>query len=903
MKISNFVVVKTFQSSRGMQKIKYTFLALFYVFFSSVLMAQTDVSVAALFERFKAAAAFDHEFPREKVFLHLDNNAYYEGDSIFYKAYVVRASSLKPTDISGVLYVELLNAAGQMMERQLVKIDSLGGGNGCIKFDSYMRSGYYEVRAYTRAMLNWGEDAYFSRVIPLFERKKESFTIDPLDASWKLTDRAKRTFDFDGEGKRVVSFFPEGGQRVSELTQRIGFLVTDGNGMPCDDEITIYTPNGESLLTVRPLHEGRGVFLLPAGVTGGYALVGDQRTELPEAQAEGYTLRADLADGYLDLRVERSPGMPQEVVGMGIFNRERACYFDTLHVNAPAEFSLPANVLRGGVNRIQLFNKQGEALAERLVYYPVSAATEVQVKVRQSASSYAPYAPIALEFYVSDGKGSPVDANLSLSVRDDAQELVSNRTSAIDAEMLLASEVRGYIHNPDFYFAPGDTVASRRKRLMALDHLLLVQGWTATSFQQMCHHDQFKADQPIEENLVLNGTVFKDNNKREPWPNLGLKLMMYSPEGTVVEGECLTDAEGKFAFRSTIDYVGEMSATVYTEDAVGERKWARVAFDRWFDPQPRKYHPKEQTYAPSVALDTTQQLYTTPEVFEWKDTLDDWRHTYLDEAVIKAKRKYRPLQGNRYKWDGGENKGKRTAESFYNVELELERWRDAGNDGTMNAMSFIAMLIDGTNYASASVDAANQMFQQEEQPEVGTPAEPSTAEQPGITDLLTQPEEDEEGEDPSLINGKVTEWVLNNNNGSDNLGLLMADEVQSVAIVTDKGKMTRFIGSKGVSENIDQVIAVYERPNAYLYKSKKGQTKRKVWGYTKHKAFYSPNYYEMKLPKKPDTRHTLYWTPQLTLDSRGKGTAVFFNNSFDGTRLRISVQGITRDGRFVSFER
>ena len=142
------------------------------------------------------------------MFLHLDNNAYYEGDSLFYKAYVVRASSLKPTDISGVLYVELLNAAGQMMERQLVKIDSLGGGSGCIKFDTYMHSGYYEVRAYTRAMLNWGEDAYFSRVIPLFERKKESFSIDVIDASWKLTERAKRSFAFEGEKKRLLSFTP-----------------------------------------------------------------------------------------------------------------------------------------------------------------------------------------------------------------------------------------------------------------------------------------------------------------------------------------------------------------------------------------------------------------------------------------------------------------------------------------------------------------------------------------------------------------------------------------------------------------------------------------------------------------------------------------------------------------------
>ena len=864
-----------------------------------LLMGQTNASVLALFERFKSAAAFDHEFPREKVFLHLDNNAYYEGDSLFYKAYVVRASSLKPTDISGVLYVELLNAAGQMMERQLVKIDSLGGGNGCIKFDTYMRSGYYEVRAYTRAMLNWGEDAYFSRVIPLFERKKESFSIDVIDASWKLTERAKRPFAFEGEKKRMLSFYPEGGQRIAGLAQRIGFLLTDGNGMPCDEDLSIYTAEGELLLTVRPLHEGRGIFLLPAGVKNGYALVGDQRTELPEAQKEGYTLRADLADGYLDLHVERTSGMPQEVIGMGIFNRERACYFDTLHVNGPAEFSLPANVLRGGVNRIQLFNKQGEALAERLVYYPITN-TGVEVAVRQNATTYAPYSPIALEFYVTNTDGTPVPANLSLSVRDDAQEVVSNKGHSIDAEMLLASEVRGYIHDPDFYFAPGDTVASRRKRLTALDHLLLIQGWTATNFEQMCHHDQFQAEQPIEENLVLNGTVFKDNNKREPWPNLGLKLIMYSPEGLVIEGECLTDAEGKFAFRSTIDYEGEMSATVYTEDAEKNRKWARVAFDRWFDPLPRTYHPKEQTYATAIPLDTTEQVTNQPDVFEWKDTIDDWRDTLLDEAVVTGKRKYRPLQGNRYKWGGGEDKGKRTAESFYNVELELERWRDAGNDGTMNAVSFIAMLIDGTNYASASVDAANELFQQEALPEWGAPAEPSTTEQPESTELLTQPEEKEKSE-PSLINGKVTEWVLNN--GSNSPGLLMADEVQSVAIITDKGKMTKFVGDRVVHEHIDQVIAVYERPNAYLYKSKKGQTKRKVWGYTKRKAFYSPNYYEMKLPKKGDTRHTLFWTPQLTLDDQGKGTAVFFNNSFDGTRLRISVQGITHDGRFISFER
>ena len=869
-------------------------LLLFTPIFS---VAQTDASVTALFERFKAAAAFDHEFPREKVFLHLDNNAYYEGDSLFYKAYVVRASSLKPTDISGVLYVELLNAAGQMMERQLVKIDSLGGGNGCIKFDHHMHSGYYEVRAYTRAMLNWGEEAYFSRVIPLFERTKESFAIEPLDTSWKVPEMAKRPFTFDGSNVRRLEFYPEGGQRIEGLAQRIAFRVTDGNGLPCEEAIQIFSAQDELLLTAHPLHEGRGAFQLPAGVTDGYAVVGKERVPLPEARREGYALRADVADGYLDLRVERADGMSEEVIGLGIFSRERACYFDTLHVNEPAEFSLPASVLRGGINRIQLFNQQGESLAERLVYCPVDRQ-DVQLSVRQSAAQYASYAPIALELYVADEQGEPVSANLSLAVRDDAQEVVNGKGHSIDAELLLASELRGYIHQPDFYFAPSDSVASRKKRQLALDHLLLVQGWTATSFDKMCHHERFEATEPIEERLVLNGTVFKDNNKREPWADLGLKLVMYSPDGTSVEGECLTDAEGRFAFRSTVDYVGEMSAVVYTEDAEGNRKWARVAFDRWFDPTPRRLHPTEQTYLPAMRLDTVILSHGRMDVFEWKDTLDDWRDTYLGVAEVKAKRKYRPLQGNRYKWGGGEDKGKRNAENFYNVELELERWRDLGHDGTMHAMSFIALLIDSTDYSSASIDASQVMFQEVETQEVINPNEA-----PATEDASAEEGETLKWDELQLINGKTTVWVLNNETlGEEDALNLMADEVQSVAVVTNVSKQKKFIGTKATENHIDQVIVVYERPNAYLYKSKKGVTKRKVWGFNKRKAFFSPNYYESELPKNPDTRRTLYWNPQLMPDASGKATAVFFNNAYDGTRLRISVQGITQDGRLVSFE-
>ena len=55
---------------------------------------------------------------QEKVYIHTDNQCYFVGDTLWYKAYVVRADNLKPTDMSRILYVELLSPDGLLVERQ-----------------------------------------------------------------------------------------------------------------------------------------------------------------------------------------------------------------------------------------------------------------------------------------------------------------------------------------------------------------------------------------------------------------------------------------------------------------------------------------------------------------------------------------------------------------------------------------------------------------------------------------------------------------------------------------------------------------------------------------------------------------------------------------------------------------
>ena len=112
--------------------------------------------------RMNHISLFQQAYPQEKVYLHFDNTGYFKGETIFFKAYVTRADNGKPSDISKVLYVEMLNPSGDIVQKRKLHIEN-GEANGDLQPDSIVGTGFYEIRAYTRYMLNFGKDAVFSR--------------------------------------------------------------------------------------------------------------------------------------------------------------------------------------------------------------------------------------------------------------------------------------------------------------------------------------------------------------------------------------------------------------------------------------------------------------------------------------------------------------------------------------------------------------------------------------------------------------------------------------------------------------------------------------------------------------------------------------------------------------------
>ena len=102
-----------------MRRIVYTILLMW----SAVLaFGQTDSTVVRIQEYLKNIHAFNQLYPQEKVYLHLDNRSYFIGDTIWFKAYVVNATTLQISNISKVLYVELLNDKGVEVARLLSRV-------------------------------------------------------------------------------------------------------------------------------------------------------------------------------------------------------------------------------------------------------------------------------------------------------------------------------------------------------------------------------------------------------------------------------------------------------------------------------------------------------------------------------------------------------------------------------------------------------------------------------------------------------------------------------------------------------------------------------------------------------------------------------------------------------------
>jgi len=106
------------------------------------------------------------KFQQEKVYLHLDKPYYAIGDDIWFKAYILNSKTQAPSEISKILYVELINEKDSV--KKLIKLPVMGGITwGDFKLTDSLGEGNYRIRAYTNYMRNFSTDFFFDKTIKI----------------------------------------------------------------------------------------------------------------------------------------------------------------------------------------------------------------------------------------------------------------------------------------------------------------------------------------------------------------------------------------------------------------------------------------------------------------------------------------------------------------------------------------------------------------------------------------------------------------------------------------------------------------------------------------------------------------------------------------------------------------
>lgn len=103
---------------------------------------------------------------QEKVYVMTDKPYYSAGERIWLRGWVVDAVSHTGQTPTNYLYVDLIDAGDNLVQRIKIKRDSTGFSNA-IDLPSDIKAGSYSLVAFTQWQTNWSEDFFFRRRIEI----------------------------------------------------------------------------------------------------------------------------------------------------------------------------------------------------------------------------------------------------------------------------------------------------------------------------------------------------------------------------------------------------------------------------------------------------------------------------------------------------------------------------------------------------------------------------------------------------------------------------------------------------------------------------------------------------------------------------------------------------------------
>lgn len=728
--------------------------------FSIVAHAQTVNDTAAVRKAVAQLNNYNSKFTSEKIYLHFDKPYYAAGDTIWFKAYLLNAASLKASAYSNKLYIDLISDSSSVVQSLAIPV-ATGLGYGDIKLPAKMHDGAYTLRAYTNWQQNFGPASFFQQrfyigkpdnnnwllseqhqagdtpagkqvtlamqlkslsglpvvnegiTLRVLEgrrgiikndlltavdgRLNTNFVLPPNTDTRKLSlllvskqDKGKtiRMPFYPGGGADIdLQFMPEGGSMVAGLYNKIGFKAIGEDGLGVDVEGTIMNSRGEEVSTFKSLHKGMGWFAMSPVAGEKYVaklkmVSGTEKSyPLPLPQASGVALRADAVSDKDNIRVyittmpdrAGNSGYTLLVSGMDTVYFGKAFNFTDGYYNT----LVPKAWFRDGILNFMIVGADNKPLSSRSVY--INQSKHLVVSATPDKPVYAANDSVSINLNVTDRMLNPIMANFSVSVTDDAQVKNDLRATHIESYLLLSSELKGNIEDPDWYFDAAHTDAPK-----ALDNLLLTQGWKGfnpdKAFATPVPQPAFWAE---ADNSVTGKLI---NFFGKPVVNYPVTLLSNRKGMLVVD--TMTNQEGRFTFNN----LPFSDTTAYFIKVHNKRgKEAAVGFDV------REFQPAPVGISNSIML-TPWNVNTDPALlFYSKNSQQRVNESVTPAAISGTLLKEVNIKANRKASLKGE-----AGEDVYFADADIDEKELAGK-GNISLLNYLLKYVPGFHEKSSGL--------------------------------------------------------------------------------------------------------------------------------------------------------------------------------------------------------
>ncbi len=351
----------------------------------------------------------------------------------------------------------------------------------------------------------------------------------------------KRTFhlpvftnDFD------VKFFPEGGALINIPHQNVAFKAQGADGFSKEIEGFLFNSKGDTLTNFRSEHNGMGIFTMnPVNNETYYVTVRTndsitKRFDLPAIEPKGISITMSHYKQEIRYEIQKTEATewPQKLF---LLAHTRGKLAILQPINPKRTFGkMNDSLFTEGITHFMLIDEQGNALSERLIFVPDHKPNQWQITTDQP--TYGKREKVSLQITAKDSEGNPVEGTFSVSITDRKSIQPDSLADNILSNLLLTSDLKGYVEDPAFYFLNQDA-----RTLRSIDYLMMTHGWRRHKMENVLRTPSLNFTNYIEKGQTISGRImgfFGANVKKGP-------ICVLAPKYNII-ATTETDEKGQF---------------------------------------------------------------------------------------------------------------------------------------------------------------------------------------------------------------------------------------------------------------------------------------------------------------------------------------------------------------------